>query len=65
MCSALLPPEGPVRPSTRMNLRSMPKPRTSGTRSSCPYIDMIDWVPPSSCQRASSDSAPSARPQRM
>lgn len=42
MCSALLPPEGPVRPSTRRKCDSIPNSRTSGTSSSCPYMLRID-----------------------
>ncbi len=63
MCSALLPPEGPVRPSTRMKCEEIPKSATSGTRSSCPYMLRIDWLRPAATHAFSRSSTPSARPQ--
>lgn len=63
MCCALLPPDGPVRPSTRVKCRSIPYPRTTGTSCSWTYMLSSDWLRPASCHWASSSSAPAVRPQ--
>lgn len=65
MCSALLPPDGPIRPSTRMKCVSIPRPLTSGTSSSWPYMLRIDWLRPADRHRTSSSVAPSASVQRL